>query len=109
MGNWVVTTIRKRIAVCGFTINAERIRTVSINESTELGSVVTGFEVIEAGVGIEVVAPVAEGIDVGHVAGGGERFSPRHCRCKIKAGGRGTCSGGLKEDYAALGKESNPG
>ena len=49
---------------------------VGINEPAELGVVVTGFEVVEAGVGIEVVAPVAEGVDVGHVAGGGEDLAP---------------------------------
>lgn len=28
---------------------------------------------------------------------------------KLKPGAGGTCPGGLKEDYAALGKESDPG
>ena len=49
---------------------------VRINKPAELGGVVTGFEVVEAGVGIEVVTPVAEGVDVGHVAGGGEDLAP---------------------------------
>ena len=49
---------------------------ISINEPSNLGVVVSGFEVVKASVGIEVVTPVAERVDAGHRAGGGEHLAP---------------------------------
>ena len=41
-----------------------------------MGVVVSGFEVVKASVGIEVVASVAKRVDAGHRAGRGEHLAP---------------------------------
>ena len=42
---------------------------IRIQESFSLRIIIPGIEVIEAGLRVVVVIPVAEGVDVGHMAG----------------------------------------
>ena len=44
-----------------------RNKRIRIDESTDRRVIKSGLEVIEPGLGIEVVAPVAEGIDISQV------------------------------------------
>ena len=48
---------------------------VRIDEPANLGVIVTALEIIEAGFGIVIVTTIAQGIDLGHCAGGGDDFS----------------------------------
>ena len=40
------------------------------------GVVISALEIVEAGFGVVVIAPVAQGIDAGHCAGAGEQITP---------------------------------
>ena len=50
---------------------------VRINKPSEFWVIVSGFEVVKPSLSIEVVAPVAYGVDAGHRAGGGEYLAMR--------------------------------
>ena len=49
---------------------------IRINKPCELGVVVSGFEVVQPSIAIEVVTPVAKWVDAGHRAGRGEHLAP---------------------------------
>ena len=72
--NWFVSTIRKHIhpnkALSG------RGQAVGVDEAVGYGVIISALEIIEAGFGVVVVAPVAEGIDLCHGAGGVGELTP---------------------------------
>ena len=49
---------------------------IRINKPCNLGVVVSGFEVVQPSIAIEVVTPVAKWVDAGHRAGRGEHLAP---------------------------------
>ena len=72
----VVATIHKEIIAIICTISAQIRGIVRVNESANGGIIVTALEIVEACFGVEVIAPVADGVGGCDGAFGGERVAP---------------------------------
>ena len=73
--NGIVKAIREKIVSVKAAYNIY-YRSIRINEPADLRIVVTGHEVVEPGLGIKVIAAVADGVDAGHGAAGAEQLAP---------------------------------
>ena len=72
--HWIVATVGEHV-VAQQALSGGGV-CVRINKSTDGRSIKSGLQIIEPGLGIEIVSAVAEGIDIGQVAGLSQDVAP---------------------------------
>ena len=93
----IVETVGKKIVALHISTNASQFR-VNIDKPPEVRAIVPAIQVIQPGLGIVIVPPVAEGIFIAHGVAGGvgdSAFAPG----VVAVGGNDLAGGGADDGY----------